>query len=799
LRVLYYILITIVSIFFLLGCSSTKHLKKNEYIMYKNKIKGAPAEEYSNMTNLYKQRSNRKVIGLLPYVNLYNFGKLFYDTSKFVRKKQKIILKFDSKIASAQKQSKKSKLINRKEKKIKRKDLALSEGNTFMRSFGEPPEIFDSSKVKNTITSMKVYLFSKGYFHNKVHAKIDTAGRKRITVHYSIDKGRPFMIDTVTYQIADPRIDSLLNVPALFTKIIKTGEKYDESKLNTERENMYKLLKDNGYFYFQKNDILYDIDTLEEEYKLTITVIVEKKHEIYRVSRLFFNMNDLPDKYNSKIDTFLYRKVYYTFYKKTYLRKLLDYKISIRPFDIFSQSKFQLSQRLLGSMDIYKFVNINIEENKNDTTNHTLSAYINTQPMDKFQISQEYGLSVGQALIPGPFLSFTLKSRNLLKWLEVIENTLRYSFEAQYTTATSTEPYKARVFSAYTSINLSQLLFPTILRDLFKKYYPKVKFYTGYDFIKRPEYRRESFKAGLTYTYTRNAYSSFFLTPIEVTYVDSKLDYAYNKFLDSLYTFGGSNLFRSFKPSIVTDFQFSYIYNNHDFNATKVTKYVRPSFEIGGLVPSLIANKFGTSANKENSTLLGKQIYEYFRLGLDVRYYIPVKKKSSLVVRFNLGYAQPFGITGKSTSYILPYEKYFFSGGNSSIRAWKPRRLGPGSYTGNSSNGYLYEQPGEILFETNYEYRFKIVSIVNWAFFVDAGNVWTIKQEKEGSEFKLPDAIKQIAVGAGMGIRLDFSFLLLRLDVANKVVDPAQPIGERFVGKLSFKESTYNIGIGYPF
>jgi outer membrane protein insertion porin family len=767
--------------------------------MYRNNLKGAPPDEYSNMTNLYKQRSNRKVLGLLPYVNLYNFGKIFYDTAKIARKKQKIILKFDTKIAASKTQTKKSKLLNKKEKKVKRKDLALSEGNSFMRSFGEPPEIFDSVKVKNTIASMRGYLFSKGYFHGKVYAKIDTAGRKRITVYYSIDKGRPFIIDTVIYQITDLRIDSLLKEPSLFTKIIKQGEKYDESKLNTEREDMYKLLKDNGYFEFQKSNILYDIDTLEEEYKLTITVIVEKKHDVYRVSRLFFNMNDLPDKYHTKIDTFLYRKVYYTFYKKTYLRKLLDYKISIRPFDIYSQSKFQLTQRLLGSMDIYKFVNINIAENKEDTTNHTLTAYINTQPMDRYQISQEYGLSVGQALIPGPFVSFTLKTRNLLKWLEVIENTFRYSFEAQYTTTTSTEPYKARQFSAYTSINLSQLLFPTILRDLFKRYYPKVKFYTGYDFIKRPEYRRESFKAGLTYTYTRNIYSSFFLTPIEVTYIDSKLDPAYQDFLNDLYNKSGSNLFRSFKPSIVTDFQFSYIYNNHDFNATKVTKYYRPSFEIGGLVPALVESKFGTAANKANSTLFDKQIYEYFRLGLDVRYYIPVKKTSSFVIRFNLGYAQPFGITGKSSSYVLPYEKYFFSGGNSSIRAWKPRRLGPGAYSGNSSNGYLYEQPGEILFENNYEFRFKVVSIVNWAFFVDAGNVWTIKEEKDGSKFKWPDAVSQIAVGAGMGVRLDFSFLILRLDIANKVVDPAQPEGDRFVGKFTLKGSTYNIGIGYPF
>jgi outer membrane protein insertion porin family len=289
------------------------------------------------------------------------------------------------------------------------------------------------------------------------------------------------------------------------------------------------------------------------------------------------------------------------------------------------------------------------------------------------------------------------------------------------------------------------------------------------------------------------------VTPVDISFIDSRVDPTFSSFLQQLRDSSGSNLYLSFYPSIVTSFQVSYVYNNHEATSQKVTKFFRPLFEFGGVVPNFIAKTFGSEAEKDSNRLFGKQYFEYIRLGLDVRLYVPVRRKNTFVVRFNMGYAQPFGSSSRSNLYALPYEKYFFSGGNSSVRAWRPRRLGPGSYSSNAEDSYRYEQPGEILFETNYEYRFDIVSIFDGAFFVDAGNVWTIKNEKQGSQFQFPKVFNEIAVGAGFGLRLDFSFLVLRLDIANKVWDPAKPLEERFVGKFSLRNSVLNIGIGYPF
>ena len=168
-----------------------------------------------------------------------------------------------------------------------------------------------------------------------------------------------------------------------------------------------------------------------------------------------------------------------------------------------------------------------------------------------------------------------------------------------------------------------------------------------------------------------------------------------------------------------------------------------------------------------------------------------------------------YGISGG----VLPYEKYFFAGGSTSIRAWQPRRLGPGSFTPETNEDgtfdYRFEQPGEILFEAMFEYRRKLFGYFDGAIFVDAGNTWTFAEDpsREGAEFKADRFYKEIAIGTGIGLRMDFEFLVLRLDMGIKAYDPARPVNERFIlDKLSLKnplgesgQQVFNIGIGYPF
>jgi outer membrane protein assembly factor BamA len=199
------------------------------------------------------------------------------------------------------------------------------------------------------------------------------------------------------------------------------------------------------------------------------------------------------------------------------------------------------------------------------------------------------------------------------------------------------------------------------------------------------------------------------------------------------------------------------------------------------------------------------QFYRFLRFNFDYRKYkmLGLNQKSQIAFKFLGGVAYAYG---DENEYQLPYEKNFFIGGPSSVRAWKPRRLGPGSYVSTSN---LVEQPGSILLESSVEYRFKLFPLfgqMNGAFFVDAGNVWNMSQgnTNPSTQFHLSEFYNQIAVGTGFGLRWDFDFFLLRLDLATKVINPANPVNQKWVlPQTSFEGGQnpieYNIGIGYPF
>ena len=225
-------------------------------------------------------------------------------------------------------------------------------------------------------------------------------------------------------------------------------------------------------------------------------------------------------------------------------------------------------------------------------------------------------------------------------------------------------------------------------------------------------------------------------------------------------------------------------------------------FEPGGTLTNLWAREMFARDSLE--------IYAYLKFDTDYRKVISTGKKKAWALRIRAGAAWPYGENG-----LLPYEKYFFAGGSISNRAWKPRRLGPGSYNHIEENGqvsYQFEQQGEVILESSIEYRQYLIGFLQWAAFVDVGNIWTIREDnsRPGSQFKFNKFYQEIAVGAGLGLRFDFSFFIIRFDAAGKVYDPARPLGKRFVLNPGFRDPPFDIrkntepliltlSIGYPF
>ncbi|MEO1652947.1 MAG: BamA/TamA family outer membrane protein, partial [Bacteroidota bacterium] len=480
-----------------------------------------------------------------------------------------------------------------------------------------------------------------------------------------------------------------------------------------------------------------------------------------------------------------------------YSPKILDRRIRLKPGERYSLGKITETQRSLGILDMFKFVNINP-----DTSQGHLNLHIYTTALDKYQITDEIGFNVIQGL-PGPFVNVSLKTRNVFGGAEIFENSLRFAIDGQTSFSESDNFYSSQEIGINSSLTFPKILFPISnnLRYRLNQFNPTTKLNLGFNYVRRPEYTRTTLAASISYN-GQLGYSTYQFTLADLNLVNTRE--ISDEFRTQLLELSNRSILESFDRALVSSTYLVYTYNTNRGDERLKSQFIKFLIEGGGLSLSLLR---GTSIIEENR-ILGLKVFQYWRFNPSYHYYMPLGKKyHNLVFRVNLGVVRPFG--GSST---LPYEKFFFAGGSTSIRAWQPRRLGPGAYqppvNEDGTFDFSIEQPGEILLEGNIEYRFPIFGYIRGALFLDAGNVWTFGEDSErpGSQFKFRSFLNQIALGSGFGIRFNLPFLLLRFDLGLKVYDPARRSDRRWVirqfNPLRPFEQDFlllNIGIGYPF
>ena len=809
-RLIYYTFFISTFAFILFGCSISKNLKENQYLLQKETIINNDKISRESLRTLYKASPNSKVLGAMPYLSIYFIGERHFDTSKVMRCIRKVEQKYEHKIGEKKDSLKKEKLTKKLQRKLKHYNNELIKGNWLMRVPGEAPVLFDTSYIYETATQMTLYLHKHGFLRGNAIAEIDTNGKK-VDVKYAIYEGREYKVKKITYDIKDPEIEKLVVTKPEYS-MIREGVRYNESDFSNERDRINKVLKDNGYYDFNRQFIFFNLDTTDGA--VVADVIIknpkgEKQHTQYFINEVFFN-SEVTNNPNRTRDTSIYNGVHYVYYSGWFSRKVLSHKIKISPGKLYNQTAVELTQRQLAGMDYYKFININFEKQKNDTTDkHYLNAYIYSSQLKKSQIIDEFGLNVSQGWIPGPFGSITFKQRNIGRGFEIFETSIRYSITGQAAVSDPNNVLRTEEYGATTSLTFPQLYFPTRLRFKFYDYNPKTKLIASYTKVVRPEYSRGTERVSLNYSWSTTKYNQFNFSPVDINVINT--DRTTQGFVDYLDTLKkkGNNLIYSFGQALVSDMNFSYTFNNGDFSGNKKSKYFKIYFESGGT--SLNLFKKALKNNHDSIDILGNQLraYEYIKINADLRYYFPLRKYSSFAMRFDAGAVYAYSEDG-----ILPYERYFFSGGSNSNRAWKPRRLGPGGYAyqdplEGGQRDYKYEEPGEMIFESNFEYRARLIGLVNWAAFIDAGNTWMLHKDnsRPGSQFLLNQFYKQIAIGSGLGLRLNFSFIILRFDLGIKMYDPSQADGQRWVVRnISLKtpfgakeQAVINIGIGYPF
>ncbi len=856
-------------IFCLSGCLSSKQLQNNGYILTSQMVRGNQAIQSENLLSLIPQKPNRRLLGLpiTPQLWLYQLGQRRFDHEAALRDLQAKTNEFEQQSQLLANQPQELKKVNRRYgRQLKRLRQRAEEGNWIMRNLGDPPTYFSEKDVQINVVKMQKYLSDKGFFNAKTGYKLDTLRRRQVRVNYLVTENAGFYLRNIVYEIADPRVDSI--VRKSFEKSrLQTGERFDFDNMSGERVRIETLLRDQGYYSFSRQYIrATDVDTVRrgndrrhfdglepgDSTRRNVDVTLQivnppgmAAHPIYHIGDVEVHIT--PDATQPAAaalgtDSTSRNGITYLLSGRTISTRLLDAKILVRPKQLYSQTNYRETQRQLFLLNQFKFVNLNFT----DTTNRQLRALITATPLDKYEATAEGGVTgllyQGQGY-PGGFSSLIFRVRNLFGGLETFETSVRYGIEAQ--TGFVPDPtnpgrvvYSSQELGITSSLIFPQILFPGRLRFRFNRYAPRTQVSLSYNNTYRPDFKRSLLRATMAYNWqlTPTKQFSFLIADINLINAgDGRQQVISDAFKQQLQVLKdqGSTVYLSFRRSLSSSFSLAYTHNTNTPGQNRRANFLRAVVESGGTTLNAFSEKQLQQFFKTTDST-GLQYYKYLRFSVDFRHYIPINTHTTLAFHLNTGLVYGYG-----SNRTAPYEKLFFAGGSNSIRAWLPRRLGPGADFPQPSltnpNGpafnsdpkrdeqllYTFEKPGDFLLEGSAELRGRLFRLgfadINGAAFIDVGNVWQLQNSTANPRgvFRFDSFLPQVAVGTGVGLRLDFSFFIIRFDGGIKVWDPArqyinsdnQEVDHRFLlrefslSRLSSGPNplVINFGIGYPF
>ena len=654
----------------------------------------------------------------------------------------------------------------------------------FFKFFNRNPSAFNPINFENNKLALLKFYRNKGFLKTQISYSIDTISveDKLVNITYKIIEG-PESIFTkedsiiANNAVIEKELRDYINQYSLLHKY----SNLDLELLKKEKESLSNHFKNLGYFNFSPDYVGIKINDLKDTTLTNISLIYQIPNNKSLLTNLaydrLFRFGPIDFKEFNAVSELSESFINQTSKITPQLKKL----ISIHEGDLFSIDKITHSLQNIYETDQFKSVSIQY-----DTNSTRLYPKIELIRNDKYNISSELGGSAFRG-IPGPFLYNSLKVRRVFTELDYVDFSVRLGLEAQAGFINTDLTRKNLEVNLGATANFPTLFLPEkFTKKLGYFYGAKTQLGFGYDYIDRPEYIRTNFKILQRYLWKKTQFeffqlSLFDLNVINTNYPNTETSKLFTNYLDDLRR-KGNNLFRSFNPSFVSSINF--LYNYRTFNPSNQLIEGK-SFIIGLESGGTTLNLFTGKKLKFVEEFLGNketmQFFRFLRINIDYRKYLFLgqKRTSQLAYKLLGGIAYAYGA---ENDFQLPYEKNFFIGGPSSIRAWKPRRLGPGSRNTDSN---LIEQPGSVLIESSLEYRFKILKFlgdINGAYFIDAGNIWGINDINSPlSNFKLNSFLEQIAIGTGGGLRWDFNYFILRLDMATKVVNPAKPKNEKWV------------------
>lgn len=756
------------------SCLSYRHVPKDEKLLSKTSIKLDNKDlDNDDIESTIKQQANSRMLGIFRFhLTLYNIIQPKRKHSNWRSKMAKVI--------------------------------------------GEPPVIYDSTLVAKTIKTMEYLLSYKGYYQATVTSSVKQHKRS-VKVNYEINTGIPHTINKITYDILDPNIyNVVLNDTS--NSLVKTGNNIDIDVLEEERTRLIRLMKNNGYYDFSINNVHYYADTNANNYKSSITLAIRKSFEEesiddntpfkqYRINNVyvypFFNPKKNIELGSLYRDSILTEEniegFYFKFLHEHRFKPIVFFQSNfIEPGSLYNIKDIEQTHQHIASLKQFRLINIVMKKDSIAKPNgdKELNCSIYLTPLTK----QTYNIELEGTNTSGNFgggAGVSFQNRNLFKGAENLSGKASLSLQTMRDTRYIDQNLLNTLeTSAEIHLELPKLWPINLFKrndDFIRNRSPKTRVSISTSFQKRPDFSRLLNNANLEFYWNSGKKSKLTHSFSPVEFYQVKVTDTIDGFSDNFNEY----IKRSYEDQFISVVSYDLMYSSQDINKFRNFMFLSWNIEGAGNLLEGIYELSNAEPVDGSYRIFGLDFSQFVKTDIEIRYYQVFNKSNSLVYRTFFGIGVPYG---NSKSSGLPFIKKYFTGGANDIRAYQVRMIGPGSY----SNSSILNNVADMKLLANIEYRFDIIKYFEGALFLDAGNIWNINQKSEqpGADFSFDRFYKELAIGTGVGLRFDISFIIIRFDFGVPLYDPRLAPSKRWLASFhTFKprDITFNFGIGYPF
>ena len=763
------------------SCSSTKHVPQGQLLLDKVNINITDPHkdvEATQLANYLRQNANHRVLGGLK-LQLAFYNMSGRDSTKWY--------------------------------------------NRWIQRVGTPPVIYDSTLTLASQEQLHTALSNRGFMDNVVTCHVDADSAKRkARVNFDVTLGEPYYIRSIDYEIPDNELHELILADSShFT--VHTGDLLNYTRLDEWRQAITERLRNQGYFAFNKEYITFFADTAAGSKAVDLTLNTRDpyrndhmpyytEHEPFYVRDVVYVTDydpvEMHDGY-SGADTVVLRNGVKVFEgEERYLRlSVIDECNHIEPGELYNAEAVNRTYRALGRLNVLKQINIDVRPVGEVDGVLMVDAWVLLQ-RDKSQtvsVSLEGTNSEGDL---GFGVGVDYEHRNIFKGAEVLGAKTRVSYESISGDLGGLINNHFSEYSTEVGVTFPKFMFPLLKRSFKRKVQASTSFAVNFDYQARPEFTRVIAGGAWRYQWTeRSRRMSHTLTLFDMSFVD--VPKIYDEFYKRLQR--NRLLLYSYEPHLIMRMGYNfYRTNKAEMSVLQMGRFQRDVFTIranaetaGNLLYGL-SHMTGQKPDEDGGyKALGVRYAQYVKADADYSFTHYLDRRQCIAFHVGAGIAVPYG-----NSDAVPFEKRFYSGGANSVRGWGVRTLGPGSFNSRESEDGLdslsnfFYQCGDIRLDINLEYRAKLFWVVELGLFLDAGNIWTIKDYKfqQGGVFKFNKFYEQIAAAYGAGIRLDFKYFLVRVDLGMKAHNPASGQEHWPLFHPVFKrDSEFHFSVGYPF